>query len=287
MEPSVTQGAFGFHEIHFQRSLTMNAGVIGSGLMVIGLVVAMGGVCSAGDEKDKTEKGTMLSHDVYFSLQDNSPEAKEKLIDACHKYLSGHPGTIWFAAGARGEEFQRDVNDQGFDVGLHIVFKSKAAHDQYAEDERHLKFIELTKPNWKQVRVFDSYITASSHAEMPAEGDKPDKPKKSALPDGAAGFAGMVRVTVVQKLDVGLVVKVGEVAKLWEANKAQDPKSLIGKTILVQGGKGEGNIARFLKTLKTGEEVALDVADKGGGALTILELTEEQRERAKGVEVEK
>ena len=53
---------------------------------------------------------------------------------------------------------KRDVNDRDFDVALHLVFKSKAAHDQYAKSERHLKFIEENKDNWKRVRVFDSYV---------------------------------------------------------------------------------------------------------------------------------
>ena len=40
---------------------------------------------------------------------------------------------------------KRDVNDRDFDVALHLVFKNKAAHDQYAESERHQKFIEETR----------------------------------------------------------------------------------------------------------------------------------------------
>ena len=109
------------------------------------------------------EPEKMVAHDVYFSLKDNSPQAKEKLLAACGKYLAGHPGTIWFAAGARGEEFQRDVNDLEFDVALHVVFKNKAALDQYMKAERHLKFIEENRPNWKNVRVFDAYVAVSSH----------------------------------------------------------------------------------------------------------------------------
>jgi hypothetical protein len=118
------------------------------------------------------EKAKMLAHDVYFNLNDNSPEAKEKLVAACKKYLSGHPGTIWFAAGPLAEEMRRDVNDRDFDVALHLVFKDKAAHDAYAKAERHLKFIEETKPTWKKVRVFDSYIEASSHEGVTMEGGK-------------------------------------------------------------------------------------------------------------------
>ena len=69
----------------------------------------------------------MLSHDVYFSLKDNSPEAKRKLVAACKKYLSGHPGEVFFAAGTLAEEISWDISDRDFDVALHIVFKDKAA----------------------------------------------------------------------------------------------------------------------------------------------------------------
>jgi hypothetical protein len=106
----------------------------------------------------QAEAQPMLSHDVYFSLKDNSPQAKQKLIAACKKYLTDHPGAVWFAVGPLADEMKRDVNDRDFDVALHIVFKNKAAHDQYAQAERHQKFIEENKDNWKRVRVFDSYV---------------------------------------------------------------------------------------------------------------------------------
>jgi hypothetical protein len=227
------------------------------------------------------EPGKMLSHDVYFSLTDNSPEAKEKLIAACKKYLSGHPGTVWFAVGPLGEEFQRDVNDRDFDVALHLVFKNKAAHDQYAKAERHLKFIEEIKPNRKKVRVFDSYVAVSSHEGVAMEGEKAVKAKKLPLPDAAAGFAGMIRGKVAQKFDGGVVLKVTKVVKEWEHNKAKDSQSLVGKAVLIKAGGREGNVARFVKMLKVGEEVTIDVAHKGGEALVLLELTEDQRERVR------
>jgi hypothetical protein len=234
------------------------------------------------------EPEKMLSHDVYFGLKDNSPQAKKKLIAACKKYLSGHPGTIWFAVGPLGEEFQRDVNDRDFDVALHVVFKNKAAHDEYSKAERHMKFIEETKADWAKVRVFDSYVAVSSHEGVAMEGDRPAKRRKPALPDAAAGFAGMIQGKVVQKLDGGFTIKVEKIVKEWEHNKAKDSKSLVGKTVVIKAGGREGNVARFVKMLKVGEEeVSLDVADKGGEALTILELTEDQRERVKAVPSEK
>ena len=103
-------------------------------------------------------KNFVFVHDVYFSLKDSSPQARQKLIAACKKYLTDHPGTVWFGVGLVAEEMKRDVNDRDFDVALHLVFKDKAAHDQYAEAERHLKFIDETRETWKKVRVFDSYV---------------------------------------------------------------------------------------------------------------------------------
>ena len=119
-------------------------------------------VCPAGIAAEKKAEATepMLVHSVYFSLKDNSAAEKQKLVDACKKYLSGHPGTVAFAAGTRAEELNRPVNDQDFDVALHIVFKDKASHDKYQDAEKHKKFIEENKDNWKKVRVFDAWVVA-------------------------------------------------------------------------------------------------------------------------------
>ena len=100
----------------------------------------------------------MLAHNVYFSLNDATPAAKEKLVAACKKYLSGHPGAVFFAAGTLAEECNRPVNDRDFDVALHVVFKDNASHDVYQTAARHLKFIEENQANWKKVRVFDSMV---------------------------------------------------------------------------------------------------------------------------------
>jgi type II secretion system protein G len=100
----------------------------------------------------------ILHHEVYFKLKDNSAQAKAKFIAACEKYLTDHSGTVWFAVGEMAEEFQREVNNRDFDVVLQVIFTGKAAHDAYMKAERHVKFIEETKPNWEKVRVFDWYV---------------------------------------------------------------------------------------------------------------------------------
>lgn len=130
--------------------------------LVLGVALALAvlaGYAFLGPATEAGKEGEMLSHDVYFSLKDNSPKAKQKLIAACHKYLSKHPGEVFFGAGPLAEDLKREVNDTDFDVALHIVFKDRAAHDQYQDAKRHQQFIDENKDNWKKVRVFDSYLT--------------------------------------------------------------------------------------------------------------------------------
>jgi hypothetical protein len=103
-------------------------------------------------------QGPMLCHDVYFTLNDNSPESKKKLVAACKRYLSKHAGEVFFAAGTLAEDLKRPVNDLDFDVALHIVFQSKADQDKYQDAPRHLQFIAENKDSWKKVRVFDSVV---------------------------------------------------------------------------------------------------------------------------------
>jgi hypothetical protein len=123
------------------------------------LLLGLAGSAFLSSGGEKTEPGgTLLAHDVYFTLKDNSVEAKKKLVDACRKHLSKHAGEVFFAAGVRAEELNRPVNDRDFDVALHIVFKDQAAHDKYQDAPRHKQFIDENKDNWKKVRVFDSLV---------------------------------------------------------------------------------------------------------------------------------
>lgn len=100
----------------------------------------------------------MLAHNVYFALTDNSAAARKKLVEACRKYLTPHPGIVFFACGTLADELKRPVNDRDFDVGLHIVFSDQAAHDRYQDAPLHHQFVAENKENWKKVRVFDSVV---------------------------------------------------------------------------------------------------------------------------------
>ena len=100
----------------------------------------------------------MLSHDVFFTLHDSSPEAIERLVASCHERLRDHPGVLFFSAGAREESFDRDVNDLDFHVSLHVAFTDRASHGAYQEAPVHAVFIEENEANWASVRVFDSRV---------------------------------------------------------------------------------------------------------------------------------
>jgi hypothetical protein len=100
----------------------------------------------------------MLAHNVFFALKDRSPAAQQALVEACKKYLTAHSGVVFFAAGILCEELDRPVNDRDFQVGLHIVFDSKAAHDAYQVHPRHEQFVAENREGWAKVRVFDSIV---------------------------------------------------------------------------------------------------------------------------------
>jgi hypothetical protein len=207
-----------------------------------------------------------LAHMVFFTLAEDNAANRDTLVAACQKYLNDHDGTIYFSAGSIADDLTRDVNDRAFDVALHLVFADKAAHDKYQTHARHLEFIEKNKHLWAKVRVFDSYIPAPSH---------------DALPVAARGFSGMVEGKVVAKADGGIIVAVEEVTRVWQQNKAAEPKTLVGKKVLVKAREGADQAARFLAVVKVGEALALDVGNREGDSLVILELTEGQRERVR------
>jgi hypothetical protein len=99
-----------------------------------------------------------VAHMVFFTLKESSNETVQALIDSCNCYLTDHDGVVYYSVGARGAEFDRPLNKQTYDVGLHVVFADKAAHDVYQTAPRHLTFIAENKDSWETVGIFDSYV---------------------------------------------------------------------------------------------------------------------------------
>lgn len=152
----------------------MNMKTTLSSLLAVVLFAAVAVSAGAADAAPR-----MLAHDVYFTLKDRSDAAKQQLVNACQKYLSDHPGTVWFDAAVLASEYAREVNDREFDVALHLLFKDQAAHEAYQTAPKHLQFIEENKDAWAKVRVFDSWVVATAHSQTEA-----------GLPARKAGKAG-------------------------------------------------------------------------------------------------
>lgn len=100
----------------------------------------------------------MIAHNVYFALKDPSEQAKQSLLAACKRYLSDHPGVVFFACGVLEPSLSRPVNDRDFDVALHVVFDTIESHNIYQDAPRHLQFVQENRDGWAKVRVFDSTV---------------------------------------------------------------------------------------------------------------------------------
>ena len=101
----------------------------------------------------------MLGHMVYFTLKDRSQTSIDNMVADCRHFLSGHPGTTFFAVGTLVPDLTRPLNQTDFDVALQVVFADRKSHDDYQVHPRHVQFIEKNKPNWDRVRVFDANVS--------------------------------------------------------------------------------------------------------------------------------
>ena len=99
----------------------------------------------------------MLAHNVFFTLDDNSPVAVQAMIDDCHVYLARLPGILFYAAGTCSD-VDRSVSDRNYDVALHVIFQDRAALDAYSTAPEHIEFIKKRQSNWKNIRIFDSDV---------------------------------------------------------------------------------------------------------------------------------
>ena len=137
----------------------MRNAVIGMGLL--GLVAAFA-IEAVGRMAGKDEP--QLAHMVFFALKDHSKDSRERFLESCEKYLSGHEGTVYFSVGtiAEDKDVQEPVSVKDFDVALHCVFANKGAKATYLASERHKKFVDENRASFAGVRVFDSFLGSSN-----------------------------------------------------------------------------------------------------------------------------
>ena len=128
-------------------------------------------------------------HSVFFSLNDRSEAAVQKMLGDCRKYLTNHPGILFFACGTSqsgadpaGERprLRRRLADR-------LSIRSEA-HDAYQDAPIHQQFISENKPNWRLVRVFDADIESRIESSVVmARQLWVEHPTRPAARDRAAG----------------------------------------------------------------------------------------------------
>lgn len=112
---------------------------------------------------------------------------------------------------------------------------------------------------------------------------------KPVLPEGMKGFSGILEGVVVSKEKLGFVLDVSKVVRVWDGNKAKNPKSAIGRKLLVNAQWEEAEDGRwrpvpnhtaFIESLSPKETIQIEVVNDELERLHILELSKEQRGRA-------
>lgn len=148
-----------------KRKLWLAVGaVVLSGLAALSGAAAVAWAQDAEETASPAAARTVLAHDLFFQLKDNSPEAREKLIEACKKYLSQHPGLIYFAVGTPSD-IKGLFNVTDYDVALHMAFEDKAALSAYAKTSEHQQFIAEMTANMKGLRIFDSFVEVAPNSK--------------------------------------------------------------------------------------------------------------------------
>jgi len=129
-------------------------------LVALAFVASLAVGCRTAEAIETPDGERWLSHDVYFDLVDDSPESCAQLEADCWDLLADLPGIRFFATGTLAPEFTREVNDQGFDVALHVVFETMHDHDVYQESAPHQELLRRYGEKLAGARVFDAWVEA-------------------------------------------------------------------------------------------------------------------------------
>lgn len=111
------------------------------------------------------------------------------------------------------------------------------------------------------------------------------KPQQT-IPAELKGFKGMMSGKLVKKGKTTLQFKVDKIMKVWEGNKAENPKDAIGKTITLNLDKVSDHhrktIMKNYRELRNGDPIELEAFDLGGKTLSVkewLKKTEKMEKR--------
>ncbi|MBT3637970.1 MAG: hypothetical protein HN531_13600 [Opitutae bacterium] len=98
----------------------------------------------------------------------------------------------------------------------------------------------------------------------------------SGIPDELKGFRGMMSGKLIEKKQgASFVFRVDRIMKTWKANKAENARKAVGKTIVLSLEKvskhhGE-RIMKNYKSLKNGDQIEVEAFDLGSSTLNVKE----------------
>ena len=98
-----------------------------------------------------------LSHDVFFTLSDESETTIAGLIAACES-LRAIPGVVHLTTGRRDLQQTREMNETSFHVALHVEFVDQAAYDGYGPHPVHQALVTEYGPKFASVLVYDALL---------------------------------------------------------------------------------------------------------------------------------
>lgn len=120
-----------------------------------------------------------------------------------------------------------------------------------------------------------------------AFGAEKDKPKAT-IPAELKGFQGMMKGKLVKKRKTTIVFKVEAIMKVWEGNKAEDPKKAVGQALTLNLKKiSDHHRDRIMKNfsgLKKGDQIELEAFDLGEKTLCIKEWLQKAEPKDKRAE---
>jgi hypothetical protein len=121
-------------------------------------------------------------------------------------------------------------------------------------------------------------------------------PADEELPQELRGFSGLVRGEVASKGEKHtFTFKVYRVLRVWKNSKAEEPKSIIGRTIRINprwekadDGRWRpiGHHVAFVRYLEVGAEISIEVQNAERSHFNILELDEDQVATIRSVALE-
>lgn len=101
------------------------------------------------------------------------------------------------------------------------------------------------------------------------------KSVSSGIPQELSGFRGMMNGKLIQKKELSFSFRVDRIMKTWKANKAENPKKAVGKTVVLNleklSQRHRAEIMKNFELMKNGDQIEVEAFDLGANTLSVKE----------------